>query len=301
MKFFLIFINMFFCVTTTFKTEIGTCHLTSDLDKIYFEEEIKDLINQHSQILVSTFKLHSHQSFYIHLSHSLENFNKTVGKKMPQWVAGIAMGNNRVVVKSPHFLNISFHRMKKVIIHELNHIYINRIDKKRTTPSWFKEGLAMSSAEEFTLRDRIRISKARFTGSLLRLHDLNKFFRLPRHHIDMAYSQSAAAVYFLIDRYGQSSIRNILLKLEKGYSFEDSFAASTDQDLVDFSKDYTRYLKSAYLWLVLIEFPSLVFILFPVLLTCAFILRYYRNKKILKKWKIEEELYQGGDEYWQES
>jgi len=301
MKHFFIFVNILFCASTTFQTAIGPCYLTSDLDQIYFEEEVKDLVVKHSKILLTTYKMKNPQSVYIHLSHSSDNFNKRVGRKMPQWVAGIAMGKNKVVVKSPHFFNISFSQMKKVLVHELNHIYINRIDKKRTAPSWFKEGLAMSSADEFTLRDRIRISKARLTGSLLHLHELNRFFRLPRNQVDLAYSQSAAAVYFLIDRHGQSSIQSILLKLENGYSFEDAFVGTTDQNLIDFSKDYTRYLKSAYMWLVLIEFPNLIFILFPVLLTCAFILRHYRNKKILKKWEIEEELYEKDDEYWQES
>ena len=51
--------------------------------------------------------------------------------------------------------------MKKVIIHELNHIYLYRIPNHHSIPSWFKEGLAMRNSIEFSLTHKIEISKSK--------------------------------------------------------------------------------------------------------------------------------------------
>ena len=96
--------------------------------------------------------------------------------------------------------------MKEVIIHELNHIYLYRIPKHYSMPSWFKEGMAMRSSREFSLLHKIEISKSLWQNQTLPLTRLQNFNTYSEGRVKLAYGESAAAVEALEYYYGEDII-----------------------------------------------------------------------------------------------
>ena len=88
----------------------------------------------------------------------MEEFYEKSEGPVPEWGIAVAKLNpDRIILKAPGIANISFSQMKKVIIHELNHIYLYRIPNHHSIPSWFKEGLAMRNSNEYSLTHKIEI------------------------------------------------------------------------------------------------------------------------------------------------
>ena len=106
----------------------------------------------------------------------MEEFYVKSKGPVPEWGIAVAKLNpDRIILKAPGIANISFTRMKEVIVHELNHIYLYRIQDHYSMPSWFKEGMAMRSSNEFSLLHKIEISKSQWQNKTLPLTQLQNF------------------------------------------------------------------------------------------------------------------------------
>ena len=101
--------------------------------------------------------------------------------------------------------------MKEVIVHELSHIYMFRIPGYSTLPSWFKEGMAMRSSNEFSLLHKIEISRFIWKKQIIPLLRLKNFRAYSREKVRLAYGESAAAIEALKFYYGEDILINIMM------------------------------------------------------------------------------------------
>ena len=275
----------------SFITDIGRCTIViydGEIDEIL---DIKKLIINESKKLTYEFGKVNKKPFSVYITSNMEEFYEKSEGPVPEW--GIAIAKNKpdkIIIKAPGIANISYSRLKTIIIHELNHIYIYRIPNYQTMPSWFKEGLAMYSAKEFSLLHKIEISNAQWTKKLFSLSQLNNFINYSADIIKLAYGQSAAAVESLEYYYGNSILNQILNFMQKNNDFNTALELSIKEKLQDFEIKYENYLRNNYTWLFLLRSPKYIYIILPIILTLGYIYHYYRNKKILKKWEIEEQL-----------
>ena len=273
----------------TFITPIGQCTIEIYNGKIKEIPEIVSLIKSETKQLVKEFGTVKERPFNIYITNSVEDFLLKSQGPVPEWGIAIAKSNPDIIIlKSPGLAKISFYRFKEVIIHEINHIYLYRIPKNQTMPSWFKEGMAMRSANEFSLLRKIEISKSRLENKIISLSKLNNFSKVPKEKINLAYSESAVALEALEYYYQKSIIFNLLNQMRNNLNFKQSFEISTGDKYNNFEIKFEEYIRENYFWLFLFRSPNYIYVILPIILIVGFIYRYYKNKKILKIWELEE-------------
>ncbi len=137
---------------------------------------------------------------------------------LPEWGGGGAIGKDLIVVPTVNkpFLDLSYAQVTR---HELVHIVLNRAFPTFSIPRWFHEGTAMALSGELSFEENIVISKAIFTGSIVKLSSIDSVNYFGRNKADLAYSQSHAAVLFLIDNYGIEVLPELLNAARKTGSF----------------------------------------------------------------------------------
>ena len=108
--------------------------------------------------------------------------------------------------------------------------------------------------------------------------------------IKLAYGESAAAIEALQYYYGEDTPLHILDAMRNGKEFIRALESTINEEYIEFQIKFEAYLKNNYNWVFLFRSPKYVYVILPVILVLGFIYHRNRSKKILKQWKIEEEL-----------
>ena len=286
---FLLFFSLVF--TDTFPTTFGECTLEIYGGRVPDILEFVQLIQDETENLTREFGMVQLRPFSIYITADMKDFNEKSNGPTPEWGIAVAkMKPDRIIMKAPGIANISYSRMKKVIIHELNHIYMFHIPRYGTLPSWFKEGMAMRSTNEFSILHKIEISRSIWQKQTIPLLRLRSFGSYSRDNVKLAYGESAAAIEALEFYYGENILMNIVTNLHDAQDFDDALETATGEEFVDFQIKFELYMESNFNWIFLLRASKYIYVILPLILVLAFIYHRYRNKKILKTWEIEEEL-----------
>jgi len=274
-----------------FSTSLGECTLEIYDGKVEDIPEITQLIFDESKKMVDEFGDVKSRPFSVYITSNMDDFYKKSKGPVPEWGIAVAKLNpDRIILKTPGIANISFVRMKEVIKHELNHIYLYRIPQHYLMPSWFKEGMAMRSSNEFSLLHKIEISKSIWRKQTIPLQHLQNISNYSRGRIKLAYGESAAAVEALEYYYGNNILNDILKFMRSGLDFHQALQASSNYNLLDFQINFEIYLEKNYNWVFLLRATKFIYVILPIILIIGFIYHKHRGKKIMKQWEIEEDL-----------
>jgi len=275
----------------TFSTALGECTLEIYGGRVEDIPEIVQLLKDESVILVEELGEVTLRTYSIYITSNMDDFYEKSKGPVPEWGIAVAKLNpDRAILKSPGIANISFTRMKEVIIHELNHIYMFRIPNYYSMPSWFKEGMAMAGSNEFSLLHKIEISKAYWQNQTIPLQRLRNMSIHNKGKIKLAYGESAAAIEALQYYYGEDTPLNILDEMRNGKEFGEALESSINEEYIEFQIKFEIYLEENYNWVFLLRSAKYLYVIMPVILVLGFIYRTHRNKLKLKQWEIEEEL-----------
>lgn len=273
-----------------FDTSLGTCTLIIYSGENLNNNEIKQLIINEASNLVSDYGIVQKLPFQVLIPKTKKEFNSLV-KTAPEWGIAVAIrGQNKIIIQAPSVSKISYNRLKEVIVHEINHLYIHRIIKHSSIPSWFIEGMAMQASGEFSLLHKIAISQSLWKNNLIPLPGLYNFNTKPKAHIKLAYGQAAAAIQALEYYYGKKITNNLINLLRKEVDFWEGLTRISGHDKIDFQKNYEHYLSSHFRWMFLLKTRNLTYIILPVILVIGFYLKRKRSKLILQKWETEDTL-----------
>ena len=289
----LYYIFIIFSITfpNVFHTALGECTLEIYGGVVDDIPEIVQLVVDESKKLVHEFGDVNPRPYSIYITSNMNDFyNKSKGPT-PEWGIAVAKLNpDRIILKAPGIANISFARMKEVIKHELNHIYLFRIPHHHSMPSWFKEGMAMRSSNEFSLLHKIEISKAIWQKQIIPLKQLQNISSLDRGKVKLAYGESAAAVEALEFFYGENILNNILNAMRSGSDFQQAMRLSSNDEFLNFTINFEIFLENNFNWVFLLRATKFVYVILPLILIIGFIYHRHRGKKIMKQWEIEEQL-----------
>jgi len=275
----------------TFSTALGECTLEIYGGRVEDIPEIVQLLKDESVILVEELGEVTLRTYSIYITSNMDDFYEKSKGPVPEWGIAVAKLNpDRAILKSPGIANISFTRMKEVIIHELNHIYMFRIPNYYSMPSWFKEGMAMAGSNEFSLLHKIEISKAYWQNQTIPLQRLRNMSIHNKGKIKLAYGESAAAIEALQYYYGEDTPLNILDEMRNGKEFGEALESSINEEYIEFQIKFEIYLEENYNWVFLLRSAKYLYVIMPVILVLGFLYRTHRNKLKLKQWEIEEEL-----------
>ena len=123
----LFFLICFICLAMadTFPTAMGQCTLEIYGGNVTDIPEIVELIQSEADQLVQNFGEVITRPYSIYITSNMNDFYEKSKGPVPEWGIAVAKLNpDRAILKSPGIANISFTRMKEVIIHELDAFYL---------------------------------------------------------------------------------------------------------------------------------------------------------------------------------
>jgi len=271
--------NILLC-SFNFETKIGSCYIDDGLNQKQVIQKIKDIA---SDLIFQFGDIKNKSPFYIKKIDKKEDWIK----KFPHfdWAVGIA-ANNKVFINNSKILNDV--DMLETISHEICHIYQHRIKQSGTFPSWFKEGMAMHFSKEISIDKKNVISKSIWLKCLIDLEELNNISSLNRSQIELAYQEARLAYQMIINRF---NVKNIILEMNNNnLSFELAFKKVANITLNDFETEFDLKLINSDDKYIIFKQPMNWFFLSAITLIIIYIVIKFRNKKIIRKWEIEDEL-----------
>lgn len=141
-----------------------------------------------------------------------------------EWAGGLAFSEyNTILIGVPPAEAEGWGR--ETVRHELAHLLLGRFAWSclgGSRPTWLEEGMAVYAegpADEETLAD---IERGIEEDAFLPLRSLNGAFPARSSDATMAYSESYSVVAFLLEKYGQERLQQLLLTLAGGDGYDDA-------------------------------------------------------------------------------
>ena len=134
-----------------------------------------------------------------------------------------------------------------VIPHELTHLVFDTAvaNPYHYPPRWLNEGIAVYESEGYGQGDRSAIKAAAAAGSIMPLQALSDQFPTSRDRFFLAYSESVAAVWYLVDRYGPDAMVRLVRSYAGGVSDDEAFVAALGLDVAGFESAWLKAIKAA--------------------------------------------------------
>ena len=282
----IVFINILFSVSLD--TALGPCKLFI-FDENNNIETIENTIISYSNEVINKYEIVLRSPYTIHITKDLKDFYKKAKGRVPEWGIAVTKKNpNRIIMQSPSTARISFNKLLQILIHELNHVYLNNVLNSHSFPSWFKEGMAMDESGEFSINHRILLSSAKWKKELFSINELESFNQVTKRTSKLAYAESYAMFSALKFYYGNEIYKNIIKTMNQGHDFWDALVYITKNEEEVIKNNIESYLLKKYNWMFLLNAYNLIFIFLPLILIGGFFHKKYKNKKQLRKWEIEE-------------
>lgn len=184
------------------------------------EEKIKKLVRNKFNFLIKLFNFDPNKVYpyniQVNILDNLEKFLEIYKKEYktnpPNYVVGFTVSNERIFILSENLFEKKEHskkEFKKVITHELCHIFVRRILNPKHTFRWIEEGICQYIAfrgQKFIIKKFISFKK------LEKKEDWKKY---------TPYQQAAKFFEFLDKKFGMNKIIDFI-KLIK---FKDEYEA----------------------------------------------------------------------------
>jgi hypothetical protein len=138
--------------------------------------------------------------------------------------------------------------LNELISHELTHCLVYQLSSDRSSwskkefPLWFREGIA-----SFTAGQSYRWPSLSELARFLREHPdidlINHPESVYKSESDMVYSAAHHAFTFLVKRYGEPAVRQILVGMRDGPTFSESFKNVTGTDVSAFAAEFQNLVR----------------------------------------------------------
>ena len=136
--------------------------------------------------------------------------------------------------------------MKKAITYSYTKFMISDYTNGRC-PAWFVEGLCLYESSRLNTVDAGLLRNMTRSGKFIKLEALYlPFQNIEKKNIPLAYALSLAAVDLIINKYGFSSLKELIAKVKGGESFENGIISAFNLYQDDFQKIFETYLKEKY-------------------------------------------------------
>src|SRR5688572_28308449 len=180
---------------------------------------------------------------------------RTFGMPGGEGYLGVCFGNV-ITANSPASHNMNW---QSVLWHEFCHVVTLNLTRNKM-PRWLSEGISVYEERRADLRwgEKINPQYRQFIveGKMKPISELSSAFMAPPSglHLQFAYYQSSLVVEFLIERFGQEKLQNILRDLGTGKPINDALVAHTapmkelEKDFKDFAKGVAENMGKNNVW-----------------------------------------------------
>lgn len=230
----------------------------------------------------------------IYLLDDLDDFNRLVAGKFPDWGAAAAYPERELIaIKSPLTFNIN-KSLRELLAHEYTHLAVSHKCGFYEPPRWLNEGLAMDASMEWSWSDNLAMGKAAVFGQFIPLQKIEMVNRFNESKAHVAYAESYLAVQFMLKRYGQNSINLFLTQISQKKTAGDAMYAATGLSMMEFQQDFEKYLSQRFNYASLFMDTIFFWALLAIIVVAAFFMRFRKRRKFYRKWE-DEEKYQSTD------
>ncbi|MFB0516375.1 MAG: peptidase MA family metallohydrolase [Candidatus Neomarinimicrobiota bacterium] len=270
-----------------------TLHFPADYP-VEVETYLRELTVDVTLALVSRFGPVEPAPFQLMIVDSRAQLEKWVGGKLPTWIHAVAREHPPMVVVLGPATEVAepiSHRFEQILLHELTHVYLYRLYPSRNgerLPGWFHEGLAVHVSGGLDRGLHQALVRGRLTGRFYTLDQLDRIYHTSSVLSELAYAQSVVAVQTMEDFYGQGVFRSLFDEIRGGLPFPAAFAQIGGEPLEEFQARYQAALRRRYNILLVLADPGVLFILLPLLLLTAYLIKLWRNRAIAARWAAED-------------
>jgi hypothetical protein len=209
--------------------EVGSILLEAAVDGL-------DLLEQDMGI-----ELQEDVEFYIYGS---SNDMQDAVLYIQDWAGGVAFSEYNIILMGvPPNLVEDWGRA--TIRHELAHLVVGQYGRSCVgghRPTWLEEGLAMYAEGEPSEEVTGDLDKGLKENSFAPLRSLNGPFPAHDAEAGSAYSQSYSTIQFLREEYGQEKLREYILLLAEGESYDDALQAIYDVNVDGLEQAWRAWL-----------------------------------------------------------
>jgi hypothetical protein len=163
------------------------------------------------------------------------SFYDVIGAGARENVGGTALPEIRTLFAKIEPERIDDPWVGVVVPHELTHLVFSSATRNpyHEPLRWLDEGIAVYMAEGFGAGDRTEIDGAIATGTFLPLQAFTDVFPTGQG-FGLAYAESVSAVDFLVRRYGQPALVELVRSYAGGVTDDEAFLAALGTDTAGF-------------------------------------------------------------------
>lgn len=160
-----------------------------------------------------------------------DDFAGSQATNSQEWIAGSAYPDLQVILAVLPEGNQR--EVGRVVPHEISHQVLHQavLNPFNTVPTWFDEGLAVTSQENGAEDYRAVVQRASDEGRLMSIRSLNSEFPYDPALATLAYAESYSVVSFIKDHWGQQSITAMIEAYRTGVSHDDAAKQALGVDL----------------------------------------------------------------------
>ena len=210
---------------------------------------------------------------------------------LPEWSSAAAIPSRRTIYI---ILEPSAKPLEFTIPHEVSHVLLAQISRY-IVPRWFDEGLAMYVAGDWSIHDSFLLARGAIFEGLIPLAKVDDVLAFNRDLAWLAYVQSFAAVKWLEQTWGESGIR-ILIRATGHVHFDRAMQAATDLDTRTFERLWYERNRKGYALTALADDMWIWTVLIPALFAVALVVRWYKNRRTMRRWREEDPWYHDDDD-----
>lgn len=160
------------------------------------------------------------------------------------WAGGVAFSEyNIILIGVPP--NQAMDWGRDTIRHELAHLALGQYGRSCVgghRPTWLEEGLAMYAEGEPSEEVTTDLEQGLEENSFAPLRSLNGPFPAHDEAAGSAYSQSYSTIQFMREEYGQEKLRNFILLLAEGESYDDALQTMYNVNVDGLEQEWRAWL-----------------------------------------------------------
>lgn len=139
-----------------------------------------------------------------------------------EWTGGVAFTRYGIIAIGIAPDNL--HWGKRAVAHELTHLVIHQmtLNPYSDLPTWLSEGLAMHTEGMLGSQFKAYLERAIAEKNLTSVRSLSSPFSAYAEQSYLSYAQSYSLIDFLISKYGQTQMLELLLTFRQGSSYDDA-------------------------------------------------------------------------------
>lgn len=216
----------------------------------------------------------------VYLAPDRESYRALLGgSRRSEWSIGSALaGKDTIVMFSPR----GSYREKvqadaaQVFAHELAHIALFNVLRRKDVPRWLTEGVAQMVAREWNKSDSVRLTIAVLSDNLIPLADLADHWPSDKTQAKLAYAESLSLVLFLRDNL---YLTPLLVAMRDGTDWLTALRKVTEMDFDTFLGQWHDYLKRKHTWILLFDEGCLWVFMALLLVAGYFVVKLQRRRQ----------------------